>query len=401
MNRIELLAPSGSLEKAKIALMYGADAVYVGGKSFSLRARASNFSLEDLKELSDFAKKLGKKVYVTMNIVPHDSDFSGLEEYLKYLESIGINGIIVSSPYILETALRVAPKLERHVSTQTSITNSRAIDFYKELGVSRVVLARENTLDEIKTICNNTDVEIEVFIHGGMCASYSGRCVLSNHFTGRDANRGGCAHSCRWNYHLYENGKKITNEKKIFNIGSKDLMAVEFIPSLIDLGVASLKIEGRMKSAYYLAMVVSCYRKLIDEYYETKHLNKFRLKYYKKEIAKAENRVAGSGFYKGIVTKNEQLFDTRSEMPTQEYIAQVLKYDKNKKMALVEQRNHFKKGEKVELLTPSHNNERFRIKTMMLDETGELIKVAPHPLERIWINMPYEVRENDMIRKVK
>ena len=242
MNKIELLAPAGNLEKAKIALLYGADAVYVGGKQFSLRARASNFTINDIKELCSFSKNLNKKVYVTMNIIPHDEDLSNLEEYLKQLEECGVNAIITSSLYIIKTCEKVAPKIERHVSTQMSITNSNTILHWKKMNVSRVVLARENTLCEIENIAANTDLELEVFIHGGMCSSYSGRCVLSNHMTERDANRGGCAHSCRWNYNLYNGRRKITKKGEFYNIGSKDLMAVSFIPKLLDLYVESLKI---------------------------------------------------------------------------------------------------------------------------------------------------------------
>ena len=267
-KRVELLAPAGNLEKAKIALMYGADAVYVGGKIFSLRARASNFSKEDLKELCEFARSLNKKVYVTCNIIPHDEDFKLLDEYLVYLNEIGVNAIITSSISVMNKAKTLAPKVEVHVSTQTSITNSLAIDFYESIGATRAVLAREVSIFEIEKIKKNTFLELEVFIHGGMCASYSGRCTLSNYMTSRDANRGGCAHSCRWNYNLIMGKKQINLPNEYFNMGSKDLMAIEYIPKLIELGVESLKIEGRMKSVYYIATVVRSYRMLIDDYYE-------------------------------------------------------------------------------------------------------------------------------------
>ena len=302
MNKIELLAPAGNLEKAKIALLYGADAVYVGGKSFSLRARASNFTITDIRELCNFAHGLNKKVYVTMNIIPHDEDLNELEKYLKDIDNCGVDAIITSSLYIIKTCEKVAPRIERHVSTQMSITNSNTINHWKQMNVSRVVLARENTLEEIKYIANNTYLELEVFIHGGMCSSYSGRCVLSNHMTDRDANRGGCAHSCRWNYHLYEGSKKLNKKNQFYNIGSKDLMAIRFIPDLIDLNVASLKIEGRMKSTYYLATVVGCYRKIIDLYYENGTIKEEEFIWFEREIAKAENRLTSTGFYNGIPT---------------------------------------------------------------------------------------------------
>ena len=299
MNKVELLAPAGNLEKAKIALMYGADAVYVGGKAFSLRARASNFTIENLQELVLFAKGLNKKVYVTTNIIPHDEDLTGLEEYLLALEKIGVNAIITSSLHIILTAKKITKNLEVHLSTQMSSSNSETINFYKDLGITRVVLAREVTLDEMKIISEKSSLELEVFIHGGMCVSYSGKCVLSNHLSLRDANRGGCAHSCRWNYHLYQGNKKLTKKNEFFNMGSKDLMALRFIPDLIDMNIASLKIEGRMKSSYYLATIVRCYRKAIDLYYEKGLLTEEDFACLINEINKAENRQTSYGFYKG------------------------------------------------------------------------------------------------------
>lgn len=399
MNKIELLAPAGNLEKAKIALLYGADAVYVGGKQFSLRARASNFTIEDIKELCCFSKNLNKKVYVTMNIIPHDEDLDRLEEYLKQLEECGVNAIITSSLYIIKTCEKVAPKIERHVSTQMSITNSNAINHWKKMNVSRVVLARENTLCEIENISKNTDLELEVFIHGGMCSSYSGRCVLSNHMTERDANRGGCAHSCRWNYSLFDGRRKITKKGEFYNIGSKDLMAVRFIPKLIDLNVASLKIEGRMKSTYYLATVVGCYRKLIDLYYKNKNVTEEEFKWFEKEISKAENRLTSIGFYNGIPSINEQLYDTRCEQPTQEYIGYVLDY--NDGIATIEQRNYFCVGDLVEAFGPNIENTQFVIEKLIDCETNELETVARHPLQKFYINSPIKLSKHDMLRKVK
>lgn len=399
MNKIELLAPAGNLEKAKIALLYGADAVYVGGKQFSLRARASNFSNDDIKELCEFARGLNKKVYVTMNIIPHDEDFNNLEEYLKHLESVGVNAIITSSLHIIKTAERVAPKLERHVSTQMSITNSSAVKHWEQMGVSRVVLARECSLCEISKIASNSSLELEVFIHGGMCSSYSGRCVLSNHMTERDANRGGCAHSCRWNYHLYDGKRKINKNNEFYNIGSKDLMAIRFITDLIDLNVASLKIEGRMKSTYYLATVVGCYRKLIDLYYEKGSVSESEFEFFETEIAKAENRLTSTGFYKGLPTINEQLYDTRCEQPTQEYIGYVLDYKDG--VALIEQRNYFEVGDLVEVFGPNIPNTRFTIEDLIDANTLEHLTVARHPLQQLYINTPIPLSKHDMIRKVK
>lgn len=400
MRKVELLAPAGNLEKAKIALLYGADAVYVGGKQFSLRARASNFTIENLEELVKFADKMNKKVYVTTNIIPHDEDLNGLEEYLLQLEKIGVTAIITSSLHIIKTALRITPKLEVHLSTQMSTTNSKTIEFYQNLGVSRVVLGREVSLNEMKNIANKSELELEVFIHGGMCVSYSGKCVLSNHLTMRDANRGGCAHSCRWNYHLYQGSKKINKKGQFFNMGSKDLMALEFIPDLIDLNIASLKIEGRMKSAYYLATIVRCYRKAIDLYYEKHSLTKEEIQELIIEINKAENRQTSFGFYRGKTTIEQQLFDTRDECPTKEYVGYILDYNKETKVALVEQRNYFQIGDVLEFFGPNLENTRMKLEKMKDAETLEELDVARHPLQRILIEVPFEVHKDDMIRMV-
>ncbi len=400
MRKVELLAPAGNLEKAKIALLYGADAVYVGGKQFSLRARASNFTIENLEELVKFADKMNKKVYVTTNIIPHDEDLNGLEEYLLQLEKIGVTAIITSSLHIIKTALRITPKLEVHLSTQMSTTNSKTIEFYQNLGVSRVVLGREVSLNEMKDIANKSELELEVFIHGGMCVSYSGKCVLSNHLTMRDANRGGCAHSCRWNYHLYQGSKKINKKGQFFNMGSKDLMALEFIPDLIDLNIASLKIEGRMKSAYYLATIVRCYRKAIDLYYEKHSLTKEEIQELIIEINKAENRQTSFGFYRGKTTIEQQLFDTRDECPTKEYVGYILDYNKETKVALVEQRNYFQIGDVLEFFGPNLENTRMKLEKMKDAETLEELDVARHPLQRILIEVPFEVHKDDMIRMV-
>lgn len=400
-KKVELLAPAGNLEKAKIALIYGADAVYVGGKIFSLRARASNFSKEDLKELCEFARSLNKKVYVTCNIIPHDEDFKLLDEYLVYLNEIGVNAIITSSISVMNKAKTLAPKVEVHVSTQTSITNSLAIDFYESIGATRAVLAREVSIFEIEKIKKNTFLELEVFIHGGMCASYSGRCTLSNYMTSRDANRGGCAHSCRWNYNLIMGKKQINLPNEYFNMGSKDLMAIEYIPKLIELGVESLKIEGRMKSVYYIATVVRSYRMLIDDYYENRSVTDEQIEFYKKEIAKAENRLTGRGFFLGKVTPMEQLYDVRNEEPTKEYVGYVLDYNKETQVALIEQRNYIKLGDKLEFFGPSLFNKTYVVEKMIDATTMEEMDVARHPLQQFYLKVPFEVHKHDMVRLVK
>ena len=288
MDTIELLAPAGDLKRLKIALLYGADAVYIGGQQFSLRSRASNFSLEDIREGAAFAREHGKKVHVTVNMLPHEDDLGGLDDYVRALADAGVHALIVASPSIARRVKELAPSLEVHISTQHSTTNASAIRFWKEQGMDRVVLARECTLEEVRASCANAVLPVEVFIHGGMCISYSGRCVLSNHMTNRDANRGGCAQSCRWKYALYEGEREISDPDMRFSMSSKDLQAVRFIPALIEAGVSSLKIEGRMKSAYYIATVVHAYRMLIDEYAQTGTLNEERIAFYEEEIAKAE-----------------------------------------------------------------------------------------------------------------
>lgn len=398
MNKIELLAPAGNLEKLKIAYLYGADAVYAGGKYFSLRARASNFDLDDIKEASEIAKKLSKKFYVTMNIVPHDDDLENLEEYLRYLESVGVTGIIVSSLYIASVAQKVSPKLERHLSTQDSVNNSLAIKYYEHKGFSRVVLARETSLKEIEKIKKNVNAELEIFIHGGMCTSFSGRCMLSNYLTQRDANRGGCAHSCRWNYDVYDNNQKITNN--YLNIGSKDLCVVDYISKLIDLNVDSLKIEGRMKSLYYIAVVVRTYRKLIDRIYELKQSNQTitqeELLEFKKEILKAENRETSCGFMKGMVSLKEQLYNSPLDNPTKDFLGIVNDYDGE--YVTLEQRNYFTEGTTVEFFGPDMENKTFTV-GQITDLEGNVLDACRHPLQIVKFALPFKVKKYDMMRK--
>ncbi len=401
MNKVELLAPAGNLEKAKIAIYYGCDAVYVGGKEFSLRARASNFTRDDLKELCEFAHERNKKIYVTCNIIPHDEDFTGLDNYLEFLSDIKVDAIITSSLGLIMKAKRIAPNVEIHISTQTSIANSKAIKFYQTLGASRVVLAREVSLKEINQIKKNTLVELEVFIHGGMCASYSGRCTLSNYMTKRDANRGGCAHSCRWNYSLIKGKKQINLPSEYFNMGSKDLMALDQIEGLLKANVSSLKIEGRMKSPYYIATVVRSYRMAIDEYYKNNIISRETLDFLKKEINKAENRLTSCGFLEGMVTFNEQLYDVRNEEPTKEYVGYVLDYNSEKGEALIEQRNYFCVGDTLEFFGPKLNNTSFVLDKMIDAKTLTEEVIARHPLQQFIIKLPFEVHPHDMIRLIK
>ncbi len=393
---MELLAPAGDLEKLKIAVIYGADAVFVGGEEFSLRSRASNFTFDDLKEGSAFCHKHNVKLYVTTNIIPHNNDLIGLVDYLQELEKCNIDAIIASSFAVIEAAKKYT-NLDVHISTQQSITNSGAVEFYKEYGIGRVVLARELSISQIKKIKDNVDMELEVFIHGGMCSSYSGKCMLSNNMTQRDANRGGCAHSCRWNYRLYENENELT-QNDFFAMSSKDLSAVRQLPKLIDIGVDSFKIEGRMKSLHYIATVVSVYRRIIDEYVATKEIKDFEM--YESEIKKCENRLTSIGWLEGKLTANEQLYNMRSEQPTQEFVGIVKGYDEEKKKYLIEVRNHFKPNSKMEVLSPNKMSQQFKIKDILDEDLNEL-DAARHPLQLVYIDSKIELKEYDFLRLIK
>ena len=400
IKKPELLAPAGNLEKLKVAIMYGADAVFVGGKEFSLRSQASNFSLEDIQEGVEFAKKYGAHIHVTCNIILHQDNLEGLKDYLKKLDEIGVTAIIVADPYIMKIAKDMKLGLEVHVSTQLSTLNSQAISFYQNMGMDRVVLGREVTYDDLKRIMDKVDVDIEYFIHGAMCIHYSGRCMLSNYLSRRDANRGGCSQSCRWYYDLYQDGELVNQENDMpFSMSSKDMSLVAHIGELIELGVDSFKIEGRMKSVHYIATVVSTYRKLIDTYCEDPdHFQ--QSDYFEKELLKAANRAFCHGFYYEHPTINEQLFNTRDEHPRQEFVMRIVDYDKETKLAKIEQRNYFKIGDQIEVFSPHHDNLCFTVKKLY-NEDMEEIDVANHPMEILYVEIPYQVLSNDMGRKVR
>lgn len=399
IKKPELLAPAGNLEKLKIAIIYGADAVFIGGKEFSLRSQASNFTLEDIKEAVEFANQYNAKVHVTCNIILHQDNLKGIEEYLQALDDIGVSAIIVADPYIMMLAKKMNLKLEVHVSTQLSTLNSKAIKFYHDMGMERVVLGREVTYENLKSILNETDMDIEYFIHGAMCIHYSGRCMLSNYLVRRDANRGGCSQSCRWYYDLYENDTLLTNENDMpFTMSSKDMALVNHIGELIELGVDSFKIEGRMKSLHYIATVVSTYRKLIDAYCEDPdHFVKDES--YMNELIKAANRALCHGFFYNNPGINEQLYNIRDEHPTQEFVMRVIDYDEKNHMATIEQRNYFKVGDKIEIFSPNHSNLFFAVKKIY-NEDKEEVDVANHPMEILYIECDQTVETNDMGRKV-
>lgn len=405
MEKIELLAPAGDLEKLKMAITYGADAVYLGGDSFGLRKASKNFSIEEIEEGIKFAHERGKKVYITLNIVPHDEDMEGLEEYITKLYEIKTDAVIVSDPGMFSVIKRTVPNLPIHLSTQASVTNYETMMFWYNLGVRRIVLARELSFKEIEDMHKRLpkDLEIETFVHGAMCMSYSGRCLISNYMTGRDANRGDCAHACRYKYNLVEEKRPgeyfpvFEDEEGTFIMNSKDLCMIEFIPELISSGIKSFKIEGRVKSSYYVATVIRAYRMAIDEYYKDPDNYKFDEKWLR-EIKKASHRDFTTGFYFGKPTDEAQLYTTSSYIRGYDFVGLVLDYDEETKIATVEQRNRMFVGEEIEVFGP---NKEFFTQTIekMWDEEGNEIDVAPHPQQIIKILMKKPVNSMDMIRK--
>lgn len=398
MRKPELLAPAGDLERLKVALNYGADAVYFGGTMFGLRANAINFTLDDIKEGTNYAHKLNKKVYVTVNIVLHNKELDGILEYLKELDKIGVDGIIVCDPYIVELAHQNT-NLNICISTQESTLNYEAVKFWKKEGVTRVVLGREASKEDIIKIKKEVpDMEIETFIHGAMCASYSGRCVLSNYFTGRDANRGGCAQICRWTFDLLDENKNLIECDKKFTFQTKDLTMLKYIPEMIDIGIDSFKIEGRMRSIYYIASVVSTYRKVIDEYCNNKENYAYNLNY-ERILSSVANRDSITQFFNGKNDEECQYYNERKEISNQEFVAQVLDYDEETCLAKMEQRNNFKVGDTIEIFGPEIENIKLIVKEMYNEEM-EKIEVAPHPLQVIYIKVPKSVYKNNLVRKI-
>lgn len=391
----ELLAPAGDLERLKIALLYGADAVYVGGNLFSLRANAVNFSLEELREAVKFAHNLSKKIYVTVNIALHNTESEIIIDYLKELDKINVDAIIVSDPYIISLA-RIHTSLEIHLSTQQSTLNYEAIEYFKNEGVSRVVLARESSSDDIKLIKKNVDIELEYFIHGAMCASYSGRCVLSNFLTARDSNRGGCSQICRWDFKLLnENLDNIQGEKD-FTFCTKDLSLLGHIPELIEMGVDSFKIEGRMRSSYYIATVLNIYRKVIDEYINDPVNYKLNSDY-ERILRNCANRDSITQFYDGNYGVDCQYYNGRVEVSNQDFLGIILDYCEKNKLATIEQRNYFKKGDVVEIFGPNISTITLTI-SEIYDENNNIIDIVRHPKQIVKIKIDELVYKNDMMR---
>lgn len=396
-RRVELLAPAGNLESLKWAILYGADAIYVGGPGFGLRANAMNFTLEELKEGVTFAHQQGKKVYVTVNIVMHHEEVDALDGYLKELETIGVDAIIVSDPAIIDYAKKHTT-LELHVSTQQSTLNRYGANYLKKLGATRIVLAREASREDIQDIMESVDIEIETFIHGAMCASYSGRCVLSNYFTARDSNRGGCSQICRWDFDLLEENKQVKGEKP-FTFCTKDLSMITKIPEMIEMGIASFKIEGRMRSIYYIATVVSTYRNLIDAYYENQ-LTKEMIGAAKKILDAVANRESTVQFFDGNFSKSCQYYNGRMEASNQDFLGIVLEYNEKTKWIKIEQRNYFKVGDTVEFFGPNHFLNILKI-SHIYDEEGNEISIVNHPRQIVYIKSEEPVHPNDLMRMKK
>ena len=391
------------MDKLKMAIRYGADAVYCAGQSFGLRASSSNFSNEELKEAVEFVHSHGKKIYVTCNIIPHNEDLVGLEDYLKFLESIKVDAIIVADLGIFLLAKRVAPNLERHVSTQANTTNYLTTEFWKEQGATRVVVAREVSIADIKTMKEAADIEIEAFVHGAMCISYSGRCLLSNYFTTRDANRGQCTQACRWKYSLVEENRPgeyypIEEDQHgtyIFN--SKDLCLLKYIPDLVEAGVDSLKIEGRMKSVHYAATVTKVYREAVDSYLADPEHYEVKPEWIE-ELEKISHRPYTEGFSVEKPDETAQNYGQSSNTQTHDFIGLVEGYNVEEGYAYLEQRNNFKVGDEVEFCQP-HGELVHHVITKMTDEEGNEITVAPHPQMKVRLYIDTPLEEYAMMRR--
>lgn len=388
---IELLAPAGDLNRLKIAFLYGADACYIGGKKFSLRANASNFSVSEIKEACTFAHELNKKVYVTINMVFHNENIDGLLEYLYELEDAKVDAVIVSDPLVLDMIKENNINIDVHISTQASTSNRETVKYWLSKGATRVVLAREVGRDDIKDIISSTGAEIEVFLHGAMCTCVSGRCVLSNYFTNRDSNRGGCAQVCRFVFDLDE---EVRDTK--YSIATKDLNLGAYIPDLIDIGVKSLKIEGRMRSIYYVATVISCYRKLIDAYYNNSFTDEL-LEEVCIKLDRVANRDSTSHFYKGEADVFDQYYIGRDEVSNQDFLGLVLDYDDDLKMITLEQRNYFEFNDKVVIFSPDGKEYSFII-DKMYDDENNLIEAARHPRQVVKIPFECKIEKFSMMR---
>lgn len=400
----ELLIPASSLEVLKVAVIFGADAVYIGGEAFGLRAKAKNFSMDEMKEGIAFAHEHDVKVYVTANILAHNNDLAGVRAYFEELKEIGPDGLIIADPAIFEIAGEVCPEIERHISTQANNTNYGTYNFWHKLGATRVVTARELSLEEIKEIRANIpdDLEIETFIHGAMCISYSGRCLLSNYLVGRDANQGACTHPCRWKYSIVEETRPgeympvFENERGTYIFNSKDLCMIEHIPEILDAGVDSLKIEGRMKTALYVATVARTYRKAIDDYQKDPELYRENMPWYLEQISNCTYRQFTTGFFFGKPDETSQIYDSNTYVKEYTYLGII--GEERDGTYRIEQRNKFSVGETIEVMKPNGDNIEVTVKRI-LTEDGMPQESAPHPKQVLYVDLGIQVDEYDILRR--
>ncbi|MGT2784360.1 peptidase U32 family protein [Streptococcus merionis] len=406
LKRPEVLSPAGTLEKLKVAVDYGADAVFIGGQAYGLRSRAGNFTPDQMREGIAYAHARGAKVYVAANMITHEGNEAGAGEWFRELRDMEIDAVIVSDPALIMIASTDAPGLEIHLSTQASATNYETFEFWKELGLTRVVLAREVTMAEVAEIRKRTNVEIEAFVHGAMCISYSGRCVLSNHMSHRDANRGGCSQSCRWKYDLYEMpfGQERRSLKgeipEEYSMSSVDMCMIENIPDLIENGVDSLKIEGRMKSIHYVSTVTNCYKAAVDAYLESPAKFEAIKQDLIDELWKVAQRELATGFYYNTPTENEQLFGARRKIPEYKFVAEVVSFDEATMTATIRQRNVLHEGDQIEFYGPGFRHFETTIQDLHTAD-GDKIDRAPNPMELLTITVPEKVYAGDMVRACK
>lgn len=391
MDKIELLSPAGDLERLKVTLLYGADAVYIGGQKYSLRANATNFSIEEIKEACDFAHNLNKKVYLTLNIVFHNEDMDGVEEYIKEVVDAGIDAFIVSDPFIISHIKTNYPQVEVHLSTQNSTSNYKTIEYFKNEGIDRVVLAREVQLADMKEMIDKTGIDIEIFIHGAMCTCFSGRCALSNYVTNRDANRGGCAQVCRFAFK--------TDEEKDFTMATKDLNLARYIGNIIDTGIKSLKVEGRMRSLYYLATVIGTYREIIDRYYNNT-LTPEIMDILEYRLSRVANREVSTQYLMKEADYTDQYYSGRQELSNQDYLGLITDYDQENKCIVLVERNYFSPKDEIEIFTPNGEIYPYTVDKIYDEDMNEL-EVARHPEQVLKLKFPKELPSYSMIRLVR
>lgn len=405
MRKVELLVPASNLEVLKVAVIFGADAVYIGGEAYGLRAKAKNFSKQDMADGIAFAHEHGVKVYVTANILAHNDDLEGVRAYFEELKEIKPDALIIADPAVFTMAKEICPEIDIHISTQANNTNYGTYRFWNRLGARRVVSARELSLAEIKEIRENIpdDMEIETFVHGAMCISYSGRCLLSNYFTGRDANQGACTHPCRWKYAVVEEQRPgeylpvYENERGTYIFNSKDLCMVEYIPELMEAGIDSFKIEGRMKTALYVATVARTYRKAIDDYLESEEKYRANMPWYREQISNCTYRQFTTGFFFGKPSEEAQIYDSNTYIKEYTYLGTVGVRDERGLYA-IEQRNKFSVGESIEVMKPNGDNIEVKV-LRIINEAGEEMESAPHPQQKLWIDLGMTLEEYDILRR--